>query len=73
MDAYMMRTAGGAPAARGEDASQEQDPVEQHGTDGDMDGDEEPSGVTGVAFGIAFGLRHTISVRRLWVDFGSRG
>ena len=43
MDAYMMRTAGGAPAARGEDASQEQDPVEQHGTDGDMDGDEEPS------------------------------
>ena len=43
MDGYMVRTAGGAPAARGEDASQEQDPVEQHGTDGDMDGDEETS------------------------------
>ena len=38
MDAHVMR--GGAPAARGEDASQEQDRVEQ---DGDMDCDQEPS------------------------------
>ena len=40
MDAYMVRTAGGAPAARGEDACQEQDRVEQ---DGDMDCDQQPS------------------------------
>ena len=39
MDAHVMR--GGAPAARGEDASQEQDRVEQ---DGDMDGDQDPAG-----------------------------
>ena len=38
MDAHVMR--GGAPAARGEDASQEQDRVEQ---DGDMHCDQEPS------------------------------
>ena len=42
MDEFVMRRAGGAPAARGEDASQEQDPHEQHGTDVEMDGDEEP-------------------------------
>ena len=43
MDAFVMRRAGGAPAARGEDASQEQDPHEHPGTDGEMDGDEEPA------------------------------
>ena len=42
MDAFVMRSAGGAPAAREEDASQVQDPVEQYGTDGEMDGDENP-------------------------------
>ena len=39
MDAYMVRTAGGALAARGEHASRDQDQVEHAGTDVEMDGD----------------------------------